>query len=195
MSPVFKIEEREEIHTHLLQTGIALIKQKGIRRMTVDEITARVGIGKGTFYHFYPSKEEYAHSVILYSKNALKQAINTAQQQYGGLTRAAVEELLHSFSFIEDNNFLGALSQEDALWLRKKLPDKYRADTPEEEEIIGALMQHMVGLRPGASPYVAANMMKIMGFAAENRAYLHQNVLPQTFALLCTQLCDYLFTE
>ena len=40
--------------------------------MTISEVTARAGIGKGTFYHFYPAKEYYVYAVIQYSKEGFR---------------------------------------------------------------------------------------------------------------------------
>ena len=47
---IFTLERRIEVHEKLLEVGIELIKEKGIRKMTISEVTARAGIGKGTFY-------------------------------------------------------------------------------------------------------------------------------------------------
>ena len=49
MSPVFPLKQRQQIHTELLKTGIQLICEKGVRKLTIDEVTQRVQIGKGTF--------------------------------------------------------------------------------------------------------------------------------------------------
>ena len=57
MSPVFPLKQRQQIHTELLKAGIELICEKGVRKWTIDEVTQRVQIGKGTFYHFFASKE------------------------------------------------------------------------------------------------------------------------------------------
>ncbi len=65
---IFTLERRTEVQEKLLEVGVELIREKGIRKMTISEITARAGIGKGTFYHFYHAKEYYAYDVIQYRK-------------------------------------------------------------------------------------------------------------------------------
>ncbi len=42
----------------LTDTSIAIFKEKGYENTTIDEITKKVGIAKGTFYNFYPSKSQ-----------------------------------------------------------------------------------------------------------------------------------------
>ena len=67
MSPVFPLEQRQQIHTKLLDTGIELICEKGVRKLTIDEVTQRVKIGIGTFYHFFNSKVEFVYKALLFS--------------------------------------------------------------------------------------------------------------------------------
>lgn len=51
-------QQREKIRENILNTSIAIFKEKGYENATVDEITKTVGIAKGTFYNFYKSKSE-----------------------------------------------------------------------------------------------------------------------------------------
>jgi AcrR family transcriptional regulator len=53
----FSREKREKIDALLRSEAEALFLASGLRDVTVDEIAHRVGIGKGTFYHFYENKE------------------------------------------------------------------------------------------------------------------------------------------
>lgn len=53
----FSESEKERIQHLLLQAGEQLFNEKGLKAVTVDEISIVVGIGKGTFYHFYANKE------------------------------------------------------------------------------------------------------------------------------------------
>jgi len=50
-------EERNDIIKKLKEEANSLMQEKGVKKTTVDELVQRVGIPKGTFYLFYPSKE------------------------------------------------------------------------------------------------------------------------------------------
>jgi AcrR family transcriptional regulator len=54
--------QREQTKQVIAETSIALFRQKGYVSVTIDEITKKVGIGKGTFYNYFLSKNE----VLLY---------------------------------------------------------------------------------------------------------------------------------
>jgi AcrR family transcriptional regulator len=60
----FTEEEKYQIRLKLLQVASDSMVQMGIKKMSVDEIVKSVGISKGGFYLFYPSKEALIFDVI-----------------------------------------------------------------------------------------------------------------------------------
>jgi len=42
----------------IIDAGIAMIRQRGYAETTIQDICAQVGIGVGTFYHYFRSKED-----------------------------------------------------------------------------------------------------------------------------------------
>ena len=109
---IFTLERREEVQEKLLEVGIELIKEKGIRKMTISEVAERTGIGKGTFYHFYSAKEFYVWDVILYSKNAIKKTINEVVDRNGGIDKKSFKEIIQQFSFCSNNNIINFITME-----------------------------------------------------------------------------------
>ncbi len=51
-------QQREQVKEVILNTAIALFKEKGYDKVSVDEITKKVGVAKGTFYNFFSSKKD-----------------------------------------------------------------------------------------------------------------------------------------
>ena len=193
MSPVFPLKQRQQIHTELLKTGIQLICEKGVRKLTIDEVTQRVQIGKGTFYHFFTSKELFVYEAIMFSKEAVLKKVNEAVEKYGALDRQAVDELLSHFSLLGQNNIISSLSMEDEIWLSKKLPPEYILDPPKEEKIVDLLFQNMKDIRSDIHSHVVANMIKIMAITVENRNFLHEDVIAENMNILKDSFLDYLF--
>lgn len=52
--------QREEIRARLVERGMALFDVQGFNATTVEQITAAAGVAKGTFYNYFPSKEDLA---------------------------------------------------------------------------------------------------------------------------------------
>jgi len=61
---IFKEEERERIRDVLLEKGKELISRQGLKKTTVEELAEAAGIAKGTFYHFFGSKEELCFALM-----------------------------------------------------------------------------------------------------------------------------------
>lgn len=57
MPKTYSEEEKQHIIARLKEEANILMQEKGVKKTTVDELVNRVGIPKGTFYLFYPSKE------------------------------------------------------------------------------------------------------------------------------------------
>ncbi len=51
-------QQREQVKEKILATSLAVFREKGYDEATIEEITKRVGIAKGTFYNFFSSKNE-----------------------------------------------------------------------------------------------------------------------------------------
>ena len=63
MPKQYSDEEKKDIIKRLKQEANILMQEKGVKKTTVDELVKRVGIPKGTFYLFYPSKEMLLYDV------------------------------------------------------------------------------------------------------------------------------------
>ena len=71
MPRIVSEEERQLTKQALHQACIALIKSKGLRYVTVADITKAVGMAKGSFYFYYQTKEELLYEVIKTSSHKM----------------------------------------------------------------------------------------------------------------------------
>jgi len=55
---------REDIHDRILDAADRLLARYGYKKMSIDGLAQEVGIGKGTIYLHFPSKEEIVLSHI-----------------------------------------------------------------------------------------------------------------------------------
>jgi TetR/AcrR family transcriptional repressor of nem operon len=53
-------ETKEQVLTH----AAALIREKGFRSTSIADVLERAGIQKGSFYYYFPSKEDLGHAVL-----------------------------------------------------------------------------------------------------------------------------------
>lgn len=58
------VKEHEERKNEILDTAEALFAAKGYTKTTVSDILGAINIAKGTFYHYFTSKEEVMDAVV-----------------------------------------------------------------------------------------------------------------------------------
>lgn len=49
---------------HVLDHATALIRERGFRATSIGDLLERSGIQKGSFYYYFPSKEDLGHAVL-----------------------------------------------------------------------------------------------------------------------------------
>jgi AcrR family transcriptional regulator len=85
--------ERKKFETEqkLIKAAIGLVSEKGLFDVTVEQITERADVGKGTFFNYFPSKEHLLASIFDSKREQVAMA--------GDLMRAAtdVKAALHKF--------------------------------------------------------------------------------------------------
>ena len=59
------VKEYEERRKEILETAERLFVTKGYTKTTVNDILKEIGIAKGTFYHYFKSKEEVMDEIIM----------------------------------------------------------------------------------------------------------------------------------
>src|SRR3989337_1705810 len=87
--------KKDETRTRIFRAAIALLREKGFEATTIDEITARADVAKGTFFNHYPRKEavlgslseeqlaeadEFAETIIAANKPARLKLIQLLQR-------------------------------------------------------------------------------------------------------------------
>lgn len=64
MPRAFNEAERGKIRERLISAGKKAINRAGPRALVVDEVAREAGISKGSFYSFFPSREEFILAVF-----------------------------------------------------------------------------------------------------------------------------------
>jgi len=59
-----KTAGKQDTKSALLQAGIDIMLQKGYSNTGLQEVLASLGMPKGSFYHYFQSKEEFALEII-----------------------------------------------------------------------------------------------------------------------------------
>ena len=115
----FTPEERERLIEKFYEQGYILLKQFGYKKLKVVDIASSVGIGTGTFYNFFKSKDEFIIWLIKRrKKETTAQFVALSEAYPDGIPMDAMEQFL--FDTISSRNIYRCLTQDDYNILQEK---------------------------------------------------------------------------
>jgi len=106
MPRAFNNDEIERIRTSLLRTGRASFLERGLKGTTIDHLITSVGIGKGSFYQFFKSKEDLFLELFSEEIPAMMARLHEASFGTTTDTREALIRLMKAMIFELETNRL-----------------------------------------------------------------------------------------
>ena len=123
MPRAFNDIERERITAKLLAAGRRAINQAGVRKLVVDEIAREAGISKGSFYSFFPSREDFILSTLESWEAEYRDALVRGITEGGGTLRVRLERFFMSaFEIFEREPGLARLGISEIRAITDRLP-------------------------------------------------------------------------
>lgn len=195
MPSIFTKEDKERIRTQLLAEGRQMMLERGITKTNIDELAENAGIAKGTFYHFFSSKQDFILEIIhAYQDEKLTQLKRLAADKKGKLTYFEALKWYKTL-YLPQENPLFQVSKKDLDWIMTKIPSE-RLFRPEVDIQTGKLILSMIeGVREDIDYRVLANFPKMAALAIENKEFMHQEVLEINFQLIIDCMYRYIKGE
>lgn len=159
MPTAFTDEELEHIRSALIQAGIRLSKELGLQKMSVEKLTAAVGIAKGSFYMFFGSKEDFILEVAEYTGAQTQKMLLS---RLNGRRKMSAHEFMEFFSeyLHSDFDLMNGLTVEDFFWLKKHIKKQVLFDPDEQIKIAELWLSLINDVRPGADAGTFVNLIK-----------------------------------
>ncbi len=81
MEQTLSRRERKKLETRqaLLEASLGLFREKGYSATTVEEITGRADVAKGTFFNYFTSKEALLDDLSVWHVGRLREALEVSQ--------------------------------------------------------------------------------------------------------------------
>ena len=110
-----KMKSYSEMRMKIFNAAIEVFSKKGYHHATIDEIAALSGIGKGTVYRNFKSKEDLLDQLLI---EKYKEIIDSMSQTYakdGDVLDLIQEVIVNWVNFIEKNPVVYRLIQDQAI--------------------------------------------------------------------------------
>lgn len=159
MPTAFTDEELEHIRSALIQAGIRLSKELGLQKVSVEKLTAAVGIAKGSFYMFFGSKEDFILEVAEYTGAQTQKMLLS---RLNGRRKMSAHEFMEFFSeyLHSDFDLMNGLTVEDFFWLKKHIKKQVLFDPDEQIKTAELWLSLINDVRPGADAGTFVNLIK-----------------------------------
>lgn len=100
-----RVSKKHDVRLNeIMDAAEYLFITKGYEQTTVNDILARVEIGKGTFYHYFKSKEEVMNAVIERMVSALTTAARTIANDETLNAHQKLAQIIFSLNVSESGN-------------------------------------------------------------------------------------------
>ena len=192
MPAIFSEKDKGELYDRMIAEGVRLVREKGIRRLRVEDVTRAVGIAKGTFYSFFPSKERFVYAMMTEGRQEAMDRLARLRAEHGRLGRDEMRTWLCALWRSERNTYR-MVTMDDHEWLMAHLEPEASFDPAKDAQVTSAIAGQLEGLAPGCDLLVFANLQKALALTLLNRSYLHAGALEATVDALIEAMLDELF--
>ena len=95
------LREKKKIETKnkIFEVAGRLFKEKGFESTSIDEITEEAGIGKGTFFNYFPTKE----ALLLYFGEQRDELIYSSIENELGISCSTRDKIKNLLAFLAEN--------------------------------------------------------------------------------------------
>ena len=191
MPQIFDKMGRDRVRIQLLETGFELIRQHGMKKTSVSEIAKKTGIATGTFYNFFPSKEEFIYQLVVYKRQSVKAAFEELTAE-GKADREKFRQYLCRI-YLEDNDVFQYLSDEEVDILRSRWKEEYWKNEKNVEQTSKWILGCLLGLKPNVNWKVFANFTKSISLIRHGKDKMYEEEYEATIEILIDAIIDYLF--
>jgi len=190
---IYSEEKRQEIRDQLMVAGLELIKQSGMKKMNIEEITKRVGIAQGTFYNFFNSKEMLVYGLA----NAYQERTNHKRdeiiQSKGYLAREDLRELYYCMILKDEDNVYRFLKREDIQILLTRLPSDCLGKILDIKAEMERNLRYVDEKKEDYDLNAVINWIQVMNLTVENKDILVETGLEKIIDRMIENMLDEIF--
>jgi AcrR family transcriptional regulator len=108
---IFTEADRAAIREALVEAGREQFLRFGLRKTNIEELARAAGIAKGTFYHFFDSKEDLCMEIFDREETAMRKEVEAILSGERDAAKALRAVLDYALEFVRGNSLLTHLRE------------------------------------------------------------------------------------
>jgi len=190
VATAFTNEEKEKIHRDLISAAMDMAAKYGMKKTSVDQLAERVGISKGMFYKFYPTKEmlffemlEHMHSTVYgRAEEVLQNRLDLNEKE------RLAEAFLVAISIMDDMGMMDFFESEIQFLLRKIPDDVLKKHYHSDMHHIKELME-ISGFRISLPADIVSALVRALMLTISHRTQIG-DCYTEVLKILVYSVCD-----
>lgn len=192
MGAAFTLEEQQLIRTDLKKAGRKYLIKYGMKKTSIDQLIAEVGISKGAFYKFFESKEHLFFEVLEDIHDEIyKQVAKILKDEHTPSPLERIENaFLYAYKVFSDASLLDFMTNEVPYMIRKLPSHLISAHEESDAHHIDALLVD-AGINLNTDPEFLASLVRAIVSLSRSREIIgehHDDVIRFLIHHSCTQL-------
>jgi AcrR family transcriptional regulator len=174
------------LRERILHSAAMLFAQKQFDRVLIDEIAARAGVGKGSVYRQFRSKEELYAAVVIEGFGQLQKEIRVALEETASVRDQVATIVHHALSFFWSRRQFFALLH-DPRALSRRHERLYDAQRQKFTALISDVLLNGIAngsVRPDLDTRIAAELL--LGMLRGINRYCREYTTPETAVPIVT---------
>ncbi len=184
MPKIFSDDDRGLIREKMLKAGLELLNEKRYKNISVEEIAAGVGVAKGTFYNFFPSKEMFFYEIMHYIKERNREPLRALK---GAVSAGEISDCLFD-RYTRTKTVYDYFTAEEIRQIVRRLPE---GDSENDSAGFAAELCTRIANAKGEPGAIVA-MCNILGIAAANRSLLEPGAYESALRVFCDAAAKYI---
>lgn len=193
MPAIFTQENKDELYRGMIDAGWEQLVERGVRSLRVEQVARAVGIAKGTFYSFFPSKGDFVYAMLMENRQRAVDELEAERVRAGGRAgRDEVRAWMRRMWRAERNIFRIATADEYD-YLVRSFPGDRSFEPATDSRLVRWLIDDAADARPGADAHRVMNLQVALALVLLNRGYMQADALEATVDALIESTLDELF--
>jgi AcrR family transcriptional regulator len=194
--PTFTGVEKEHIREKLMDLGRDLFGRQGLKKTSLEDLTAPVGIAKSSFYRFFESKEELYLELLMRERGRLRGEI--PEHAFAGAPdeRTAVERFLRAVvREFEVNPLTRRLATHPEEWeavVRRVPPEKMAANVEDSTDAVASFVRRgqEEGVISEGDPEVLAGVIRSVVVLSLHKSEIGREIYPDVMEEMIGLVAD-----
>ncbi|MGE6258502.1 TetR/AcrR family transcriptional regulator [Heyndrickxia sporothermodurans] len=194
MPKIVDENEKQRIKELMFEKGVNLIKQKGIKKVTVEDITKATGIGKGSFYLYYNSKEELLYDILKRCEFNMFNRIEALKSNNISKKEKAIKAAKEIF--LAPDSIILYVTPTDFENLLRRLPSEIYEQEKEKAKDYFKRTTDIFEIDENACDInVLSQLMDGLSFVASNSNNFYSDGRQEALEILVTAIAEYIAGE